>query len=469
MAYALIAIFTALPYIKINGWPAMLLDLATRRFHILGFTFLPTDTLLLALFMVGTFLVVFFATALFGRVWCGWACPQTVYMEFLYRPLERFFDGPPGRPLKGKFQGSGLAKGMKCVAFFVVSCYLAHTFLAYFVGVEQLRHWITQSPLKHPGPFLVMAVVTGLMLFDFSFFREQTCLVACPYGRFQSVMLDRHSLVVSYDPERGEPRGKKPKNAATPTITDIALKVLPANATTTAVGDCVDCKLCVTTCPTGIDIRNGLQMECINCAQCIDACDAVMTKLDRPTGLIRYTSQASLSREKYRMFRPRVVVYPTLIAIIATAFLIVLLGRGDADVTVLRGRGAPFVQIDDQTIANQVKIKIVNRSPRAATYTIAAESMVGHTGIAIHAEDNPVTIAPGEVKTIPAQILAPLTEFNHGALDVRVHVIDATNFSATRTFRLMGPASSSHHADPEHDERARHETRHDDDHKEDHK
>ncbi|MDX2130533.1 MAG: cytochrome c oxidase accessory protein CcoG [Planctomycetota bacterium] len=439
VAYALIALFTAIPHTTINGWPAILLDLSARRFHILGQTFLPTDTLLLAFLLVGIFLTIFLLTALFGRVWCGWACPQTVYMEFVFRPIERLFDGAPGRAIKNKFQGTGPARTLKYVAFFLVACYLAHTFLAYFVGVERLSEWVTQSPLRHPGPFLVMAVVTGLMLFDFTFFREQTCLVACPYGRFQSVMLDRHSLIVSYDPVRGEPRGKaSAKRAAATDRADLALPVLAGEARRT--GDCVDCKLCVVTCPTGIDIRNGLQMECINCTQCIDACDAVMTKLGRPRGLIRYTSQAAVSGGTYRMIRPRVVIYATVLAGVVTAFLITLLGAASADVSVLRGRGAPFVQVDPGTVANQVRVKIANRSAQATTFTFDAAAVAGAPGVSIRAEDHPVRVEAGEVRTVPAQILVPVGAFVRGTLDVHVLVSDGQGFSTRVPFRVVGPA-----------------------------
>lgn len=445
VAYGLIGVFTLLPHVTINGWPAVLLDLGARRFHIFGHTFLPTDTLLLALLLVSVFLSVFLLTALFGRVWCGWACPQTVYMEFVFRPIERLFEGKPGRPAKNAFQGSGAAKLLKYVAFFAVSCYLAHTFLAYFVGVERLAEWVTQSPLRHPTPFLVMAVVTGLMMFDFSFFREQTCLVACPYGRMQSVLLDRHSLIVSYDPVRGEPRGK-PGGAARgaggaragvslPVVQGAGVQAAPGRT-----GDCVDCHLCVVTCPTGIDIRNGLQMECVNCTQCIDACDAVMTKLGRPRGLIRYTSQAALGGAKYRMVRPRVVVYGVVLAVVVTAFVVTLVGMAPTDVSVLRGRGAPFVQVDPETVANQVRVKIVNRSARPVTYTLDAAGTGGVAGVSIRAEDNPVRVEAGEVRTVPAQVLAPAGAFAHGTLDVHVVVRDATGFEARVAFRLVGPA-----------------------------
>ena len=230
LGYVLIAIFTLIPFIEVNGNPLVLLDLGARRFTILGFTFLPTDTLLLAIFMVGLLLSVFLFTALFGRVWCGWACPQTVYMEFLFRPVERFFDGTVGRggPMK---KVAPWRTAAKYVVYFLLSCYLANTFLAYFVGVDKLKVWMTQSPLEHPESFAVMAFVTFAMMVDFCYFREQMCLIACPYGRFQSVLLDQNSLIVAYDENRGEPRGKKSKGRGTER----------GDEDSGIVGDCVDC------------------------------------------------------------------------------------------------------------------------------------------------------------------------------------------------------------------------------------
>jgi cytochrome c oxidase accessory protein FixG len=312
-----------------------------------------------------------------GRVWCGWACPQTVYMEFVYRPIERFFGGAPGRA-KNALQRSPAAPVMKVVAYLIVSCLLAHTFLAYFVGIDRLIEWVQLSPFEHPTPFMVMAVTTGLMLFDFAYFREQTCIVACPYGRFQSVMLDRQSKIISYDRHRGEPRGQKKSAGKNAGKKDVSLSVLAQpEGTGSRTADCVDCKLCVTTCPTGIDIRDGLQMECINCAQCIDACDAVMTKLSRPTGLIRYSSLAAMEGEKSRFLRARVIVYPAILLILVTAFITVLLTKEDTDANFLRGLGAPFVMLPDEMIGNQLRVKLVNRRDAAATYSIRAEGPEG--------------------------------------------------------------------------------------------
>jgi cytochrome c oxidase accessory protein FixG len=435
VAYVLIALFTLIPYIRFNGMPLVLLDLRTRHFTIFGYTFLPTDTLLLALLMVATFIGIFLITALLGRVWCGWACPQTVYMEFVYRPIERFFEGTPGRARKGPIQGTPFGKFLKYIAFFIVSCYLAHTFLAYFVGTDQLASWVRQSPLRHPGPFLVMAVVTALMMFDFTFFREQTCLVACPYGRFQSVLLDKNSLIVSYDYRRGEPRGKG-KRVSLP---------IASSAAAAPLGDCVDCGLCVTTCPTGIDIRNGLQMECVNCAQCIDACNAVMSKIGKPTGLIRYASQAAINGEKVRFIRPRVLVYPTVLALVLTLFSVVVYNKPGVDLIVMRGRGLTFNALPGGLIANNADIKLVNRTTKPATFNI---SVSGPEGVKLELPENPVTLNPAEPRMLRSLIEAPLSAFKGGALEVKIRVDDGKGVSAERRYRLQGPASSVRPAAP---------------------
>ncbi len=428
VAYALIAVFTLIPYVKVHGKPLVLLDIPRRHFTIFGATFLPTDTLLLALLLFSIAIGVFLFTALFGRVWCGWACPQSVYMEFVYRPIERLFQGAPGRAKKGFLQTTPLGRALKHVAYFLVSCYLAHTFLAYFVGVDELRRWVTRSPFEHPIPFVVMALVTGLMLFDFGFFREQVCLVVCPYGRFQSVMLDRQSLIVTYDPVRGEPRGKAKR---------VSLPVVGEGRPATQ-GDCVDCGLCVATCPTGIDIRNGLQMECVHCTQCIDACDAVMAKLDRPPGLIRYSSQAAIAGEARRRFRPRLVVYPLLLAIFAAAFVVVLVTRGPADVALLRTRGAPFVVLPDGMVANNARLRIVNRREEPSTFRVEA---VAPTGARVTGEDLAPTLAPGESRSLAIMIIAPPGAFHLGRVEATVRVDGPDEYHKQLPFRMVGPAA----------------------------
>ena len=426
VAYLLILIFTAIPYISLNGKPLILLDLSTRHFHIFGQTFLPTDTLMLALLVLSVFLSIFILTALFGRVWCGWACPQTVYLEFVYRPIERLFEGTPGRAKKGWFIGSPLARGLKYLCYLVISSYLAHTFLAYFVGVDQLRVWVTRSPAEHPVSFAIMAVVTGLMMFDFTFFREQTCLVACPYGRMQSVLLDRNSLIVSYDRGRGEPRGKRAKSAA-----GIALPVL---------GDCIDCRMCVATCPTGIDIRNGLQMECVHCTQCIDACDSVMDKIGKPLGLVRYSSQAALAGEKKSRFRPRLVLYPALLTIVLSGLIYLLTHQSPFNVTILRTRGGLFSMNDSgDMVGNQVKVKVVNRTDAAAPITIATSGVPG-ARVKLD-EGSDVVLQPGEMRTVPVLVEVPIDAFNQGKCDISIVVSSTKDFTKSVPYRLAGPGT----------------------------
>lgn len=431
VAYVLIALFTLIPFITIDGRPFMLLDLWSRRFFIFSYEFRPTDTLLLALFLIGLFLSIFFVTALLGRVWCGWGCPQTVYMEFVYRPIERFFEGSPGRARKNFFARSGLGRPLKYLVYLLVSMYLAHTFLSYWVGVERLWQWMGQSPLAHPGPFLVMLVTTGLMMFDFAFFREQTCFVACPYGRMQSVLLDRNSLIVSYDPIRGEPRGRKKAKGE-----DISLKVLDRRS------DCVDCGLCVHTCPTGIDIRKGLQMECIGCAQCIDACDAVMTKLNRPKGLIRYSSQAAISREKTRLLRPRVIAYPAIVALIATLFVVVLSNKGPADVNVLRGMGVPYSVLPNGLLANQVRVKITNRTSDQREYTVSVRDV---EGVVLATDANPVTLAGDQARTITMALEFDHSVLKNGSRSLTIRIEDTSGWHKDLAYTVYGPVSVPKH------------------------
>jgi cytochrome c oxidase accessory protein FixG len=289
-AYLLIALFASLPFIHIGGKPAILLDVMRREFSLFGATFYATDGVLLMLLFLSIFIGIFWISAVYGRVWCGYGCPQTVYLEFLFRPIERWLEGTRGQQQKLDREGANARRVVKYAIYAVLSMLLGNLFLSYFVGVEQLSHWLSHSPFEHPAPFLVMFVTAGLVFFDFTYFREQMCTIICPYARLQSVLLDKSSLIVGYDAERGEPRGSRKKEGT---------------------GDCIDCKACVIACPTGIDIRDGLQLECVACAQCVDACDGVMTKIKKPLGLIRYASQSELRKEPRKAeLRPRLLIYP---------------------------------------------------------------------------------------------------------------------------------------------------------------
>jgi cytochrome c oxidase accessory protein FixG len=421
LGYSLIALFGILPYVKINGQPAMLLDVIHRKFHLFGTTFLPTDTVLLALGMVSFIVTIFLFTAVLGRLWCGWVCPQTVYMELVFRPIERLCLGIKGRGGPPRGAVAPWRKVLKFVVFFVISIYLAHTFLAYFVGVENLRKWIFGSPQNHPIAFAVMAVTTALMMFDFGYFREQMCILACPYGRFQSVMLDRQSLIISYDHKRGEPRGKMKSG------TEQAAAKL---------GDCIDCKACVVTCPTGIDIRQGLQLECIGCAQCIDACDAIMTKVGRKTGLIRYSSQDAIEGTKRRGIRPRLVFYPAILLVLASFLVFNVSQRQAADVTLLRSAGQPFMKLPTGEISNNLRLKITNRSDRDVAYNVAVD---GDASVRIVMNENPVTVAAGEMATMGVVVIAPADRFKAGQADLVLRVTDGREVDRMVKCHLVGP------------------------------
>ena len=419
VAWALILIFVAIPYIRMNGKPLMLLDLPRREFTLFGTTFAATEMVLFMLVLGAIFVLIFFVTALVGRAWCGWACPQTVYMEFLFRPIEYWLEGGPrgAQQLDAK-KGLSPKRMLKYAIFLVLAVFLTHVFLAYFVGVETLGRWVTRSPVEHPTTFFIMLGTTALIFLDFAWFREQTCLVACPYGRIQSVLLDRQSVIVGYDTSRGEPRMKGIRGRAE------------------RAGDCIDCGNCVTTCPTGIDIRDGLQMECIHCTQCADACDAVMDKIGKPRGLIRYTSRDEISGLPRKILRARVVLYPlVLVAMLGT--LIYLLGtRAEAEITVLRGLGAPYTQTGTGSLLNQVRIRVRNRGAEAARYRISLEAPEGMTMIA---PINPLPVRAGELATTSVFVEFPRRLLHDGEIPVTFRIEDEHGFARELPYRLLGP------------------------------
>jgi cytochrome c oxidase accessory protein FixG len=436
-AYFLIALFTVTPYLSMNGKPVILIDVVNRKFHILGQTFLPSDTLLMALLMLSVFLAIFAFTAIFGRVFCGWACPQTVWLEYVYRPIERVCLGTAGRGGKPAQRAPVWRYVAMYAIFLLVSIHLAHTALSYFVGVSQLHHWIWQStPWQHPAAFIVVAIVTAWMMWDFAYWREQMCIIGCPYGRFQSALLDRQSLIVSYDYRRGEPRrgvgGSETKARA------VSLKVVPAAdrrpPAADPVGDCISCTMCVQVCPTGIDIRDGLQSECINCTQCIDACDAVMDKIGKPRGLIGYSSQVAREGAPKKLLRPRVVIYPTLLTIVLTAFFVVLFTKPKMDMVVLRAPGTTFESVDNRHIINRFKIDLTNRSSGPQTYAFAASE-----GMTIDVDGGPVELDPIETKSVQVRVVAMADTFRHGRSHVTLTATDSSGHTRSKTIELRGP------------------------------
>jgi cytochrome c oxidase accessory protein FixG len=426
VAYVLMVVFFIIPYLRMNGKPLVLLDIPRREFTIIGYTFLPTDTLLFMLLFVSVGIAIFLLTALFGRVWCGWGCPQTVYMEFLFRPLERLIEGrPQQRPSRPR-------RALKYAVYLVLALFLAHTFLAYFVGIDRLIQWVRLSPIEHPTAFFVMAFTTGAIFLDFAWFREQTCLVACPYGRLQSVLLDRKSLIVAYQTLRGEPRAR-------------------GRERTDAAGDCIDCGACVRTCPTGIDIRDGLQMECIHCTQCMDACDEIMEKVGKPRGLIKYSNRCEVEGKPSGLLRPRVVLYPAALLVAVSLLVYFLSTKRDTDVTLLRGIGAPYSFDAEGQVVNNIRIKLTNRAGVERRYRV---ELIDGDEVRLIAPENPLPVAAGAIRTEGLFLIAPPEEFEDGQRPIRFRISDGDRFTESFEYLLVGPRRGEHEErDKEHRER----------------
>lgn len=354
--YLLIAWWAILPFLKVAGRPALQLDVEHRKFFVFGATLNAQDTPLLFFVLTGIGFVLVYLTALLGRGWCGWACPQTVFLEGLFRPVERFIEGPREQHMRrdnGPMTFDKLWRKITKHAFFVVlAMFVAHVFVGYFVSLPKLWEMMRHAPSEHPEAFAWAFGCTALFYGNFAFFREQLCVGVCPYGRLQSVLIDQDSLVVGYDEKRGEPRGKKGTEGA---------------------GDCVDCNRCVVVCPTGIDIRNGLQLDCIACSQCIDACDDIMDKLKRPRGLIRYDSLNGLAGEKRKIVRPRVVLYTGVVIVWTLIAAFVFRKHQDFEANLLRLPGAPYV-VEDSTVRNAFTVHLMNKRADRTTFTLSATS-----------------------------------------------------------------------------------------------
>ena len=453
LAYGLIAFFVTLPHLRIGGKPYVLMDIAKSEFTFVGHTFYPTDTPLLACLMLMAFFSIMLVTALAGRVWCGWGCPQTVYLEFLFRPIDRFFAKTIGKGGKSRSALSGPRMIAKFAVYLICCMFLAHTFLSYFVGTDRLAAWMQLSPTQHPAAFLVMGGATIGLLFNFLYFREQFCMIACPYGRFQSVMLDRRSSIVAYDSKRGEPRkrGKRTEshaeNASAPlTASALLTASIPLTAsapltleliTSEAVGDCIECGRCTAVCPTGIDIRDGLQLECIHCAQCVDACDEIMGKIGKPTGLIRYTSQDGLNDLPTRWLRARTIIYPIVITVALVLFLVTLSGKFAFDARILRTPGAPYSVVQDQQVQNNFRVRLVNRSQTERQFTIRCSNT---DTVTRWSNEGPIRLSPGESILAPIEIHFPLqTTVGAGFKDTHLEVVDSIGQTRDIPIRLMGP------------------------------
>lgn len=343
----LLGLLFAGPFLTVSGKPLLLLNFFERRFVIFGHAFWPQDFILLAITLLVFFVFIILFTVVFGRIWCGWMCPQTLFMEMVFRKIEYWIEGdaPAQRRLDKEPMGweKLWKKSIKHLIFISISVLIAHTAMAYLIGVESVQKIITQSPAENRAGFTGLLVFTSIFYLNFAKFREQACIAVCPYGRLQGVLLIKDSIVVAYDWLRGEPRGKISK-------THIEKK-----------GDCIDCKLCVHVCPTGIDIRNGTQLECVNCTACIDACDEVMLKIGKPKGLIRFASYNSIKEGAQKLFTARVAAYSFVLVLLVTMLSFALATRSDVKVTALKVPGTLY-QRDGNYVTNLYNFEFVNKT-----------------------------------------------------------------------------------------------------------
>ncbi len=421
----LIAFFVAAPLVRIGGKPAIFLDLAHREFTFFGRTFLATDTPVLMLTLLVIFLSIFWITAMWGRVWCGWGCPQTVYMEFVFRPIERLIEGNRASQKLIDKQSFHPRRILKLFAFAAIAVLMSNIFVAYFVGTDNLQNWLFENPANHPGAFGVVAFTSLLIFVDYAYFREQLCVVACPYARLQSALFDRSTTLIGYDINRGENRARVGARKK-------------SDESAESFGDCIDCHACTLTCPTGIDIRKGPQLECVACAQCVDACDNIMVSIGKPKGLIRYDSQENLEspEKKQTGLRARVVIYPLLILIFFAMLVILLNSAPKFDLTILRGLGAPYVELDDGTVRNQLRIRIVNRSKKSQIYHLSVELPEGGTSII---PQNEIKLEAGRDITVPIFATINGSVFINGAAAITVSIDNGEGAKQVEDFTLLGP------------------------------
>ncbi|RMB64085.1 cytochrome c oxidase accessory protein CcoG [Dokdonia sinensis] len=429
VSYVLLAFLFTAPFVKINGNQFLMFNILERRFNIFGFPFWPQDFHLFVIMMIiGVVFVILFTVA-FGRLFCGWVCPQTIFMEMVFRRIEYWIDGDRGKQIrlsKMPWNAEKIKKRvLKWIIFAIISFLIANVFLAYLIGSDDLIRYITDGPLQHTSTLISLLIFTGVFYFVFAWFREQVCIIACPYGRLQGVLLDNKSIVVAYDHKRGEKeegRAKFKKNEDRPA---------------TGKGDCIDCFACVHVCPTGIDIRNGTQLECVNCTACIDACDHMMEAVNLPKGLIRYASEDNIEKKEPFKLTARLKGYISVLGILTAVLIGMLFLRNDIEASILRLPGQLYERKADNIISNVYTFKLINKTV----------GEIDDINFRLKSHKGTIELVSGESLNVTGQGLAEGTlfiEINASALSgdkdrLEIEVLSGDEVIETTTTAFLGP------------------------------
>ncbi|MDL5512591.1 cytochrome c oxidase accessory protein CcoG [Arenibacter sp. M-2] len=431
VSYVLLAFLFLAPFVKVNGNQFLMFNVLERRFNIFGFPFWPQDFHLFVISMIIGVIFIALFTVAFGRIFCGWMCPQTIFMEMVFRRIEFWIDGDRGAQIRLSKQPWNAEKirkrGLKLIVFFFISFLIANVFLAYLIGSDRLIEYITDGPLQHVSTLVSLLIFTAVFYFVFAWFREQVCIIACPYGRMQGVLLDNKSIVVAYDHKRGEAENGRKKFRK------------GEDRQALGHGDCIDCFQCVNVCPTGIDIRNGTQLECVNCTACIDECDTIMEKVNLPKGLIRYASEDNIEKKSKFKFTPRLKGYTAVLVILTGILIGMLFLRNEVEANILRLPGQLYEHKENNIISNVYTYKLVNKTTKDIPNV--SFKLISHKGT--------INLVRHELFTVPAQGLAEGTlfvEINNSALEgdknkLSIGVYSGDKLIETATARFLAPRS----------------------------
>lgn len=419
VALVLMVVYLGFPWLRWQGEALFRIDVFDRKMVLLGYDFFPQDIRLFLPGVIGFVLVVFLVTATWGRVWCGWACPQTVFLQFLFGPIEKWIEGRAA--VRQKRDSAPISfdwlwrKVAKHAVFAVAAILISNTALAYFWGTDGVIYAMTHSPVENWTAFSFVAAFAAVFYWVFAYFREQACVIVCPYARFQSVLIDEKSTVVAYDAKRGEKRGRGAKREG--------------------LGDCVDCKQCVLVCPTGIDIRQGNQLECIGCTRCMDACDQTMTAVKKTTGLIRYASLLELQGKSTKGKHIRPIIYGVLATLLFSICGYLVLTRPLLAGDVLRRGNAPYQQVGADSILNTYTLHIRNKD---RVRQIVSVRFADATPGTLNWSSRSFTLGRGEIKTLPLDIVVPRSAFHLGKREIKLEFVGVETSRVVKT-TLVGP------------------------------